>query len=296
MDFEVTRCRLCPRACGADRTASPGLCGGTDGIVAARAALHFWEEPCISGTKGSGTVFFSGCHLHCRFCQNHSISAEPEGKRITPARLAEIFLSLQAQGAHNINLVTGSHVLPWILEALDLCRDSLRIPVVYNCGGYETVESIRALEGYVDIFLPDFKFFDAQTARNFANAPDYPEVAQAALSEMLRKAGTPALRDGIMERGVIVRHLVLPGHRKESIALLTHLAERFGTEAFLLSLMAQYTPMQHDACYPELNRRITKMEYNAVMNAAVSLGFQGFFQDKTSASAEYTPDFDLSGL
>ncbi len=296
MEFDVTCCRLCPRACGADRTASYGFCGGTDGITAARAALHFWEEPCISGTSGSGTVFFSGCHLHCRFCQNHSISAVPSGKRITPARLAEIFLSLQEQGAHNINLVTGSHVLPWILEALDLCRTSLRIPIVYNCGGYESVESIRALNGYTDIYLPDFKFFDAETARSYAKAPDYPEIAEAALAEMLGQTGPPLLKDGLMERGCIVRHLVLPGHRKESIALLEHLAKVFGTDAFLLSLMAQYTPMREDPLYPELNRRITKMEYNSVMDAALELGFQGFFQDKASATSDYTPEFDLSGI
>ncbi len=296
MEFEVTSCKLCPRECGSNREIEKGFCGGESGISAARAALHFWEEPCISGTRGSGTIFFSGCHLQCRFCQNHPISLSHRGKPITPLRLSEIMLSLQEQGAHNINLVTGSHVLPWILEALDLCKESLHIPVVYNCGGYEKTESIQALRGYADIFLPDFKFFDRETALQYACAPDYPEVAADAIEAMLRLTGKPVFQDGILQRGCIIRHLVLPGHRKESIALLHFLKERFGTKGFLLSLMAQYTPMQHDPDYPELNRQITKMEYNSVMDAAVALGFQGFFQDKASATSDYTPEFDLSGI
>ncbi len=296
MEFDVTNCHLCPRSCECDRSRTAGFCGGIDGIRAARAALHFWEEPCISGTCGSGAVFFSGCHLHCRFCQNFRISAENSGTMISVQRLADIFLELQAQGAHNLNLVTGSHLLPWILEALDLCKPQLHIPVVYNCGGYERLESIEALRGYADIFLPDFKFFDAATAEQYAGAADYPKVAEAAVSAMLAQTGPPLLENGLMKRGCILRHLVLPGHRKESIALLEHLAERFGTEQFLLSLMAQYTPMHTDSLYPELNRRITKMEYNSVKEAALDLGFRGYFQEKSSASPDYTPDFDLSGL
>ncbi len=296
MAIEITHCTLCPRQCGTDRTIHTGRCGGGNTLRAARAALHHWEEPCISGTKGSGTVFFSGCPLHCRFCQNAVISAENQGMPITTERLSEIFLELQSQGAHNINLVTGTHYVPWILEALSLAGDALRIPIVWNTGGYESVETLRMLEGHVDVYLPDFKFFSEETALNYVAAPDYPETAEAALAEMLRQTGPPVMENGILQRGCVVRHLVLPGHRHESMALLTHLAERFGTEAFLLSLMAQYTPMHEDKQYPQLNRRITKMEYNSVLDKAQALGFQGFLQDKSSAESSYTPHFGNEGL
>ncbi|MBQ7003784.1 MAG: radical SAM protein [Oscillospiraceae bacterium] len=292
---DITHCTLCPRQCGANRTLHGGRCGVST-LRAARAALHHWEEPCISGTNGSGTVFFSGCPLHCRFCQNAVISADVQGRTITVQRLAEIFLELQAQGAHNINLVTGTHFVPWILEALALAGDTLCIPVVWNTGGYESVETLRLLAGRVQIYLPDFKFFSPETAKNYADAPDYPDIAEAALAEMLRQTGPPVIENGIMQRGCIVRHLVLPGHRHESIALLTHLAARFGTSQFLLSLMAQYTPMHEDAQYPQLNRRITKMEYNSVLDCAQKLGFQGFLQDKSSAQSAYTPHFGNEGI
>lgn len=296
MHFDPAHCTLCPRECGADRTKGQGFCGGGDAVRAARAALHLWEEPPISGTNGSGTVFFSGCALHCRFCQNASISQVPFGKDITPDRLCEIFFRLEAQGAHNINLVTAGHFLPYLLPALRSAKPQLSIPIVWNSGGYEKPEALRLLDGLVDIWLPDFKFFFPETARDYANAPDYPAVADAALSEMLRQVGTPVMQSGLMQRGVILRHLVLPGHRHESIALLRHLAEAYGTSAFLLSLMSQYTPMHEDADFPELNRRITKMEYLSVVKEAEVLGFGGFTQDKTSAERAYTPDFSLQGL
>ena len=296
MQYDPHHCTLCPRRCGADRTKSSGICGAGDAILAARAALHMWEEPPISGTNGAGTVFFSGCPLHCRFCQNAVISQTPYGKAISPARLCEIFLELQAQGAHNIELVTAGHFLPYVIPALTLAKPHLHIPVVYNSGGYELTDALRELDGLVDIYLPDFKFFDPETARNYANAPDYPEVAEEALTEMLRQVGTPVFSGEIMQRGVIVRHLVLPGARHESIALLHHLAQKFGTDAFWLSLMSQYTPMRHDPDFPALNRRVTKMEYNAVADTAAVLGFHGFTQDKSSAESRYTPDFHLQGL
>ncbi len=296
MDFQINHCTLCPRRCGTDRQIRQGPCGGGNGIKAARASLHFGEEPCISGTNGSGTVFFSGCHLKCCFCQNEPISISNDGKTTSPKRLAEIFLELQEQNAHNINLVTASHVLPWILEALDIAKPKLHIPIVYNCGGYELPEIITELNGYVDIFLPDFKFFDPETAKKYANAPDYPEIAERAISQMLMLTGSPKFENGIMKRGCIIRHLVLPNHRHESIALLHHLKEAFGTDQFLLSLMSQYTPMHHFEKYPELNRRITKMEYNSVLQTAQDLGFQGFLQDKSSAQSSYTPKFDYSGM
>ncbi len=296
MRFQLLHCELCPRKCGCDRTQHTGICGGGNTLRAARAALHFWEEPCISGRNGSGTVFFSGCPLHCRFCQNGIISAENLGKALSVERLSAIFLELQAQGAHNINLVTGTHYAPWIIEALALAKPNLHIPIVWNSGGYERTETLAMLQGYVDIYLPDFKFFDMETAKNYANAPDYPAVAEAAIAEMLAQTGAPVIEDGILKRGCIVRHLVLPKHRHESIALLRHLAKRFGTSQFLLSLMAQYTPMHEDGVYPELNRRITKMEYNSVLDTAQELGFQGYLQDKSSAQREYTPDFGMEGL
>lgn len=296
MLYDPASCTLCPRECSADRTVSPGICGGGDAIRAARAALHFWEEPPISGTNGSGTIFFSGCPLHCRFCQNAVISETPFGKELTPERLCEIFYSLETQGAHNINLVTAGHFLPYLLPALTRAKPRLSIPIVWNSGGYEKAEALQALEGLVDIYLPDFKFFFAETARSYANAPDYPTVAENALTEMLRQVGTPIIKHGIMQRGVILRHLVLPGHRHESIALLRHLAETYGASAFLLSLMSQYTPMHEDAAFPALNRRVTKMEYQSVAKEAADLGFEGFTQDKASAESTYTPDFSLQGL
>ena len=294
--FDVKHCTLCPRQCGADRTTRPGFCGGGDSLRAARAALHLWEEPVISGRNGSGTVFFSGCPLHCRFCQNAVISETPFGKNITPERLYDIFFELEAQGAHNINLVTAGHFLPWLVPVLERAKPKLGIPIVWNSGVYELAGSLRMLDGLVDIYLPDFKFFSPETAQNYAKAPDYPQTAETALTEMLRQTGTPVMEDGLMRRGVIVRHLVLPGHRHESMALLRHLADTFGTDAFLLSLMSQYTPMHDDTAFPELNRRVTKMEYDSVVKLASELGFEGFTQDKSSAQSRYTPDFALQGI
>ena len=257
--------------------------------------LHFWEEPCISGEKGSGAVFFSGCALRCCFCQNGKISNQNFGKEISTERLSEIFLELQEQGAHNINLVTAGHFLPWVIPALERAKPDLHIPVIYNSGGYELAESLKALEGLIDVYLPDFKFFDSQTAEKYAHAEDYPETAETALKEMLRQTGKPVMQEHLIKKGCIVRHLVMPGHRQESIALLKHLAEVFTPESFLLSLMSQYTPMQNHP-YPELNRRITKMEYNSVLKAVQELGFSGWCQEKSSARSEYTPDFHLQGI
>ncbi len=257
--------------------------------------LHQWEEPCISGKSGSGAVFFSGCALQCCFCQNESISNQNFGKELSVPRLAEIFLELQEQGAHNLNLVTAGHQLPFVIPALELAKPELHIPVVYNSGGYELASALRQLDGLIDIYLPDVKFLYPETAQKYAHAPDYPETAFLALEEMLRQTGRPVLENQLLKRGCIVRHLVMPGHRHESIALLRHLAERFGTEQFLLSLMAQYTPVRQQA-FPELNRRITKMEYYSVLKTCQELGFSGFCQETASAKSEYTPDFRLQGL
>lgn len=291
-------CDLCPRRCGADRTRTRGFCGGGASVRLARAALHFWEEPCISGTRGSGAVFFSGCSLQCCYCQNYQISAENFGKEISTRRLADIFLELQAQGAHNINLVTASAYLPWVCEAIDLARPSLAVPVVYNTGGYETVEAVQALRGYAGIFLTDLKYCCAALADEYSSAPDYFPVAAAALREMVRQAGPPVFgADGILQSGVIVRHLALPGAGRDTRAVLQFLAKEFPPNSFLLSLMSQYTPFYKAKEHKALSRRLSTYEYRKAVDCAVSLGLtQGYMQERSSAKEEYTPPFHLEGV
>lgn len=300
-----THCTLCPRACGADRAAGQtGLCGAGDTLRAARAALHHWEEPCLSGDPeaptGSGTVFFSGCALGCCYCQNYGISQEGQGRPLTEARLAEIFLELQTKGARNINLVTATQWLPWVLPALDSARRrGLRLPVVYNTGGYETVGTVQALAGYVDIWLTDFKYDSPALAAELSRAGNYPAVADRALRAMLRQTGAPVYDpEGYLRRGVIVRHLVLPGQAADSQAVLRRLAavRRQEEVPFLLSLMSQFTPFYHAADHG-LGRRITSYEYRKVVDAALALGLtDGYMQEKSSAREEYTPPFDGEGL
>lgn len=296
--LDMTDCRLCPRNCKVNRKERTGFCGEKDGIRCARAALHHWEEPCISGTRGSGAVFFSGCSLKCCYCQNYQISQEGLGKEISPEKLARIFLDLQEQGAHNINLVTGTHFLPGILTALDLARPKLSIPVVYNCGGYEKPEVIRLLDGYVDIYLPDLKYFDPELSARYSGARDYFAQASQAVSAMISQTGSPVFdEDGIMQKGVIIRHMVLPGSRKDSISILHWIRENLPEEGFLLSLLSQYTPFYKSREYPQINRRLTTYEYDKVLEEAISLGLtRGFMQEKSSAKEEYTPPFDLEGL
>lgn len=300
-------CTLCPRMCRADRRSRRGFCGCASVLTAARAALHHWEEPCLSGAPdgsgGSGTVFFSGCTLRCCFCQNYKISSQGFGKEITSSRLAQIFLELQEKGAYNINLVTPTQFLPHILEALDMARPSLHIPVVYNCGGYERVETVKALADYVDIWLPDFKYFDNHLAARYSSAPDYFERASQAISQMIRQTGPcqyqASFSSGIplLKRGVIIRHMVLPSHRNDSIALLNWIHSHFPKDSYLISLLSQYTPFFHSSQFPQLNRRLTSFEYGRVVDEAVRLGMiQGFMQEKSSAKEEYTPPFDLEGI
>lgn len=289
-----TNCMQCPRQCGTDRTQSVGFCGAPWDFVVARAALHPWEEPPISGTRGSGTIFFSGCNLRCVFCQNRDISRQIHGKRMDAEALAQAMLSLRDAGAHNINLVTPTPYAKQLIPVLEQVKSSLGIPVVYNCGGYESVETLRALEGLVDIWLPDVKYFSSALSRTYSAAEDYYPIAEQALEEMLRQTGTPQFdAEGMLLRGVIVRHLVLPTHRADSIALLESLAARFGTDRFLLSLMSQYTPQFADPSHRELCRRVTTFEYNVVSDAALRLGFDGYFQDRDSATSDYTPDFEI---
>lgn len=284
--------------CGVDRTAGQrGFCGADDQLYGARAALHQWEEPPISGTRGSGTVFFSHCSLRCVFCQNREISRGTEaGKRITTNRLSEIFLELQGQGAHNINLVTGTHYVPQIAEALARVRGTeLQIPVVFNCGGYERVETLRMLEGLVDIYLPDFKYYSSYYAARYSAAPDYADYAIDAIDEMVRQTGTVTMdANGLMTRGVIIRHLMLPGLAGDTRQVLCKIAERWGNQV-MVSLMRQYTPFQMED-YPEINRRITDEEYAEAVELFEQLGLNGFLQDAESISESFIPSFRGEGI
>lgn len=296
---ELKQCRLCPRNCGVNRLKGErGYCGAGDRLKLGRAALHQWEEPCLSGTRGSGTVFFSYCNLKCVYCQNNSISREQGGKEISVERLAEIFLELQQKGAHNINLVTAVHFLPHIAEALRSAKgQGLVLPIVYNTSGYEKAETLRMLEGLVDIYLPDFKYMSAETAKRYSNAPDYPEVAKTALDEMVRQIGEAVFdEEGMMRRGVIVRHLVLPGCEEESRQILRYLYQTYGDRIYI-SLMNQYTPFGAVERYPELNRRISKRVYEDLIDYAVDLGIEnGFVQEGDTAKESFIPAFLGEGV
>ena len=293
-----SRCTLCPRRCGADRAAGrTGFCGAGATLKAARAALHHWEEPCISGTRGSGTVFFSGCTLKCCFCQNYPISAEGLGKEITVEHLAEIFLNLQAQGAHNINLVTPGQWQPWIIAALDIARaKGLRLPIVCNTGGYETVESVEAWRGYIDIWLADLKYVSSALSAELSAAPDYFAEAKPAIEAMMAQAGHPVFdADGILQRGTVIRHLVLPGQTRASMAVLDFL--KVYKDTALISLMFQYTPMTDIPGYPTLSRRLTRRECEKVWAYMEACGFEnGYVQSRKSAGVQMIPAFDLTGV
>lgn len=289
-------CTLCPRQCGVDRITSEGFCGMHSKARIARAALHFWEEPCISGTQGSGTIFFSGCTLKCCFCQNFKISSEGFGKDISNRRLADIMLELQDKGANNINLVSATHFLDNTITALNMCKDRLHIPVVYNSSGYETTDTVKKLDGYVDIYLPDLKYFDDDIAIRYSRAPHYFDIATDAIKEMFRQVGKTVIKDGIMQKGVIIRHLVLPTHRYDSFKILDWIADSFDKNDIFISIMSQYTPCYKSKEFPEINRRISTFEYNKVVDYATKLGLNGFMQEKSSAKEEYTPDFDLTGI
>ncbi len=286
---------LCPRNCGVDRTTNLGICQVYNKVKIARAALHFWEEPCISGTKGSGAVFFSGCSLHCVFCQNEKISHGQVGKEVTVDKLADIYLDLQKQGANNINLVTGTHYIPEIVESVKIARaNGLEIPIIYNTSGYEKAESLKQLEGIVNTYLPDFKYMDSSLAAKYSHAADYPEVAKEAIAEMVRQCGTPVFDDnGFIQSGVIVRQLLLPGHVKDAKAVIKYLYETYGDNIYI-SMMSQYTPMPQIASkYPELNRRVTKREYDSLIDYALSIGVENaFIQDRTVAKESFIPEFN----
>lgn len=320
----LRQCELCPRKCGINRYETTGFCGIGAEIRIARAALHYMEEPCISGNVsvkelnlpaadgiktdnkrlGSGTIFFSGCNLKCCYCQNHKLSHDNFGKSISAERLAEIFLELQEKGANNINLVTAVMYVPQIIKSLNMVKDKLKIPVVYNSGGYESIETIRMLKDYVDIYLVDIKYYSRELGVRYSAVNDYFDYAVRAVEEMMKQKGKPEFYDekvmedaeAVLKSGVIIRHLVLPGARHDSIRILNELAKRFDKNDYILSLMSQFTP--HFKCgeFREINRRVTSFEYDSVVKEAVRLGFDNtYIQDRTSVGWEYTPPFNLEG-
>ncbi len=292
-------CRLCPRACGADRRSGErGVCGVGGELIVSRAALHRWEEPCVSGSRGSGAVFFGGCPLGCVYCQNREIVPGRVGKAISVERLSRIFLELEAQGAHNINFVTPTHYTPQILRAVEMAREEgMRLPIVYNCGGYERVETLQMLEGTVDVYLTDFKYMEPELAARFSRAPDYPVTAKGALAEMVRQTGPPVFDDeGMLLHGVIVRHLLLPGHLRNAKAVTKYIYESYGNCVYL-SLMNQYTPMGEFPEYPELSRRVTRREYERLVDYALDLGVENaFIQVGKTAGESFVPAFDGEGV
>ena len=295
----MSKCNICPRGCGADRASGDlGVCNAPEELFVAKAMLHTWEEPCISGEGGAGTVFFAGCNLHCVYCQNKDISGGACGSHMTSEELEAAIFDLASRGAECIELVTPTHYTVTLSRLLRRIKPRLDIPVVWNCGGYESVEALRLLEGLVDVYMPDFKYFDASVAEAYSSAPDYFERASRALGEMIRQVGMPRLDGkGRMVGGVLVRHLVLPGHRDDSCEILKHVASGYGADSVLLSLMSQYTPDFYieSGCpggYKNLSRRVTSFEYDSVMRLALELGFDGYFQRISSADRKYTPEFN----
>ena len=298
-------CTLCPRACHADRTeGQKGRCHVDAQIRVARAALHMWEEPCLSGRSGSGAVFFSGCALGCIFCQNREIASGKAGLVISEARLAEIFLELQEKGANNINLVTAGHYVPQVVRALACAKSQgLRIPIVYNSSGYEKAETLRQLKGLIDIYLPDLKYLTPELAAAYSHAPDYPQYAMEAIAEMVRQQPQAEFMpedrteaSPIMRRGVIVRHLLLPGHVREAKKVVGYLHETYGDQIYI-SMMNQYTPMSEKFADPNLNRRVTKREYERLLDYAAEIGVEnGFYQEGATADESFIPEFDYEGV
>ena len=298
----MEKCTLCPRNCKKNRfLGERGVCGQTDVLKVARAALHYWEEPCISGEKGSGAIFFSGCALHCVFCQNRQIANGTAGKEISRERLTEICLELQEKGANNINLVTPGHFVPQIIPAIERAKEQgLSIPIVYNTGSYENVDTIKSLEGIVDIYLPDFKYMSQELSAAYSHAPDYSKTAKEAIAEMVRQTGEAAFyeREGqeLMKRGVIVRHLLLPGQVADSKEIIRYLYGTYGDKIFL-SVMNQFTPLSQLTKYPELNRKVTEEEYGELVDYAIELGVEnGFVQEGGTADESFIPEFDCEGV
>lgn len=299
MNDAYENCMLCARRCGVNRRLNKkGVCGESDELHIARAALHMWEEPCISGEDGSGTVFFSGCSLGCVFCQNYNISANHHGKIITEDRLYEIFFELKAQGANNINLVTPTHFAPTVAGVIaKAVKGGLDLPIVYNTSSYDSVETLKLFDGLADIYLPDFKYYDASLAKKYSHAADYPTAAKLAVQEMVSQRGRAKFNsDGIMTSGVIVRHLILPGCTEDSKKVIEYLYKTYGDDIYI-SIMNQYTPTDYLPSNFQLNRKVTAEEYDEVIDYALSLGVEnGFVQEGEAASESFIPDFDLTGV
>ena len=292
-------CLLCPRKCGINRsTGQTGVCGVSSEIKVARAALHYWEEPCISGKKGSGAVFFSGCSLHCVFCQNREISDGKAGKVISKERLSDIFLELKAKGANNINLVTPGQYIPDIVWAVsDARRRGMELPIVYNTSGYENADELKQLEGIVDVYLPDFKYMDSALSAKYSRAKDYPSVAKQAISEMVRQQPRVVIDDatGLIQKGVIVRQLLLPGHVNDAKAILKYLHDTYQNSIYI-SMMSQFTPIALKD-YPEINRTVTKREYERLVDYAIKIGItNAFIQEGDVAKDSFIPAFDCEGV
>lgn len=289
-------CNACPRKCNVERNIgefSRGFCKMPYNAVLARASLHLWEEPVISGERGSGAIFFSGCNLRCVFCQNYEISHENFGKQVSKSEFIDIVKNLENQGAHTINLVNPTHFVPFIKEVFSEYKPS--VPVVYNTGGYDDVESIRSLQGLIDVYLPDLKYFDSDVSKKYSNAENYFEKASKAVLEMQRQVGKSVIKDGIMQKGMIIRHLVLPKNTDQSIKILRWIKDNLSIDTYI-SLMSQYVPYVKTE-YKELNRRIVTAEYQKVIDEFERLGFEnGFMQERSSAQTDFIPKFDLSGI
>ncbi len=297
MDLDLSFCRLCPRRCGVDRSSSLGFCGASDKIKLARAALHMWEEPCISGKRGTGTVFFSGCSLACVYCQNSKISRENFGKEVSAERLREIFFELIALGAHSIELVTPTHYVPQIINAL---TPKLPVPVIYNTSGYESTDTLKMLEGQIDIFMPDFKYSISSIAKKYSGAEDYPKVCVDAINEMYRQVGDCEFsQDGLLKKGVLVRHLILPSNLLNTKGVIKSFAQLKGERKILFSLMAQYTPIGSDGLkdFPELTRPILKKELDSAIRYLEKFPqIEGYVQELSSKGKQFIPSFDLTGI
>lgn len=294
----LNSCKVCPRSCGINRNENLGFCKSGASVKLAKAYGHMWEEPCISGTKGSGTVFFSNCNLRCVFCQNHDISQESTGREVSIQRLSEIFLEQQERGFHNINLVNPTHYAPQIIEAIKISKSKgLTIPIVYNSNGYETTDTIDDLEGFIDIYIPDFKYFNDKYAIKYSNAPDYFNIASACISRMVEQTGPCKFDEqGIMTRGVIIRHLMLPGLLFDSKKVVDYIYKSFGDDVYL-SLMNQYTPMFHAKDYPEINKRLNPGHYDSLIDHCLEIGYKNaFIQESGTDTTDFVPDFDLSGI
>ena len=286
----MNKCSVCPRECGVNRSAGVGFCGVGEEFFISRIMAHRGEEPVISGTRGSGAVFFGGCNLRCVYCQNYEISRGGKGETFSFGRLEKAVFELIEQGVHNIDFITATHYADRLARFLEKTKPKIPVPIVYNCGGYESAEALKKLNGLIDVYLPDFKYVDVEIARKYSSAPDYPTVAENAIKEMVRQRGKAVIKGGIMQSGVIIRHLVLPSARKNGIDVMRVIAEKFPSA--LVSIMRQYTPEFNRSEYKELSRRITAFEYESVVNEAVKLGLNGFTQNKGCANPELTPSFD----